>query len=161
LFIKQVFCELYIVTKLLLIKKFATFIFFILLSCSSDSPEEVIPKTVTYTLTVATSDGGSVSSAGGSYDKGVAVVITATAADGYTFSGWEGSDSSDAVLNGTMTANLAFIANFTQNPEDATKYTLTVSAETGGSVSYTGGLYDEGTEVTIIATANDGYTFSS
>ena len=60
-----------------------------------------------------------------------------------------------------MTANLALIANFTQNPVDATQYILTVSAETGGSVSSTGGLYDEGTEVTIIATSNDGYTFSS
>ena len=53
-----------------------------------DSPEELIPTTVTYTLTVATSGGGSVSSAGGTYDKGAAVVITAIAAAGYTFSGW-------------------------------------------------------------------------
>ena len=145
--------------KTIIYEKFATFIFFILLSCSSDSPEEVIPSTVTYTLTVATSDGGSVSSAGGKYDKGAAVVITATAADGYTFSGWEGSDSSDAVLNVTMIANLTLTANFTQNPVDTTQYTLTVSAGTGGSVSTAGGTYEEGAEVTIVATADDVYTF--
>ena len=142
-------------------KKFAAFISFILLSCSSDSPEEVIPTTVTYILTVATSDGGIVSSAGGTYDTGSAVVITATADDGYTFSGWEGSDSSDAVLNLTMTANLSLKANFTQNAVDPIQYTLTVSAGTGGSVSSSGGTYDEGTEVTITAIANNGYTFSS
>ena len=140
-------------------KKFATFISFILLSCSSDSPEEVNPTTVTYILTVATSDGGIVSSAGGTYDTGSAVVITATADDGYTFSGWEGSDSSDAVLNVTMIANLTLTANFTQNPVDTTQYTLTVSAGTGGSVSTAGGTYEEGAEVTIVATADDVYTF--
>ena len=142
-------------------KKSALLILFILISCSSDSPEDVIPTTVNYTLTVVASDGGSVSSAGGTYDKGVAVVITAIAAAGYTFSGWEGSDSSDAVLNLTMTANIALTANFTQNAIDPTQYTLTVSAGTGGSVSSVGGTYDEGAEVTIIAISSDGYTFSS
>ena len=39
-----------------------------------------------------------------------------------------------------------------------TQYTLTVSAGLGGTVSQ-GGAYDEGTEVTITATADDGYEF--
>ena len=48
----------------------------------------------------------------------------------------------------------------TPTPEpDATQYTLTVSAGEGGSVSTEGGTYDEGTEVTITATPNDGYEF--
>ena len=49
----------------------------------------------------------------------------------------------------------------TPTPEpDATKYTLTVSAGEGGSVSTEGGTYDEGTSVTIAATPNDGYVFT-
>ena len=45
-------------------------------------------------------------------------------------------------------------------PEPApTQYTLTVTAGEGGSVSTEGGTYDEGTEVTITATPNEGYEF--
>ena len=39
------------------------------------------------------------------------------------------------------------------------KYTLTVSAAEGGTVSSEGGTYDEGTEIEIIATPNVGYVF--
>ena len=41
-----------------------------------------------------------------------------------------------------------------------TQYTLTVSAGEGGSVSTEGGTYDEGTEVSITATPNEGYVFN-
>jgi hypothetical protein len=40
-----------------------------------------------------------------------------------------------------------------------TQYTLTVTAGEGGSVSSEGGTYDEGTELTITATADEGYEF--
>ena len=40
-----------------------------------------------------------------------------------------------------------------------TKYTLRVSAGEGGKVSSEGGEYEEGTEVTIIATPDEGYRF--
>jgi len=39
------------------------------------------------------------------------------------------------------------------------EYTLTVSAADGGTVSTEGGTYEEGTEVTITATASEGYRF--
>ena len=48
-------------------KKFVTFIFFILLACSEDATilDAVVPTpTVTFTLVVAASEGGIVSSAG-------------------------------------------------------------------------------------------------
>ena len=44
-------------------------------------------------------------------------------------------------------------------PPAPTQYTLTVSAGEGGTVSTEGGTYDEGTEVTITATPDDGYEF--
>ena len=40
------------------------------------------------------------------------------------------------------------------------EYTLTVSAAEGGTVSSEGGTYDEGSEVTISASANQGYIFN-
>ena len=39
------------------------------------------------------------------------------------------------------------------------QYTLTVTAGEGGTVSSSGGTYDEGTSVTITATPNEGYEF--
>ena len=42
---------------------------------------------------------------------------------------------------------------------DTTQYTLTVSAGEGGVVSTEEGTYDEGTEITITATSDDGYEF--
>ena len=49
----------------------------------------------------------------------------------------------------------------TPQPEpEPVEYTLTVSAGDGGTVSTEGGTYDEGTEVTITATPNEGYRFT-
>src|SRR6056300_371607 len=44
-------------------------------------------------------------------------------------------------------------------PPAPTQYTLEVTAGEGGTVSSEGGTYDEGTEVTITATPNEGYVF--
>ena len=44
-------------------------------------------------------------------------------------------------------------------PPAPTQYTLTVTAGEGGTLSTEGGTYDEGTEITITATPNDGYEF--
>ena len=44
-------------------------------------------------------------------------------------------------------------------PPAPTQYTLTVSAGEGGTVSTEGGTFDEGTEVTITATPDEGYEF--
>ena len=44
-------------------------------------------------------------------------------------------------------------------PPAPTQYTLTVTAGEGGSVSTEGGTYDEGTEITITATPEEGYEF--
>ena len=41
-----------------------------------------------------------------------------------------------------------------------TQYTLTVTAGEGGTVSSSGGTYDEGTSVTITANPNEGYVFN-
>ena len=65
------------------------------------TPEPVITQ---YTLTLTASEGGSVS-AGGTFDDGTSVSVTATPAEGYEFVGWEGSDSNENTLTLTLTSD--------------------------------------------------------
>ena len=54
---------------------------------------------------------------------------------------------------------VALMVNCSPEPEIPV-YTLTVTAGDGGTVSQTGGSYDEGTSVSITATPSTGYDFS-
>ena len=47
-----------------------------------------------------------------------------------------------------------------QTSTSVTQYSLTVTAGSGGSVSTSGGTYDDGSLVSITATPNDGYEFA-
>lgn len=76
----------------------------------------VAPKQ--YTLTTATSGTGTVtlSPAGGTYNEGTTVTLTATPGNGYVFSNWSGS-LSDTLnpLAVTVNSNLSVTANFIQD----------------------------------------------
>ena len=121
------------------------------------NPPSTTTTTVTqFTLAVTAAEGGGVSSTGGTYDDGTSVTITATANEGYRFTGWEGSDSTSESLTVTLNSNQTYQALFELIPV----YTLSVTASAvGGTVSTEGGDFEEGTEVTITATANEGYEF--
>ena len=72
-------------------------------------------NTVTqYTLNVSAGVGGAVSTSGGTYDDGASVSITATADDGYEFTGWNGSDLSNSTITITINANTALEALFSE-----------------------------------------------
>jgi uncharacterized repeat protein (TIGR02543 family) len=89
----------------------------------------------------------------------VTVTIAATAASGYVFDYWSGSASgTSATTTIVMDAHKSVTANFTPIIQT---YTLTtsVSPSGAGSVSPSGGEYDAGTEVSLSATANSGYSF--
>ena len=90
-------------------KKASFFISLLLLStCAKDSTEDnssiyFIPQTNTtnsiptvtqYTITVTAGTGGSVSSAGGTYNDGTSITITATPYEGYEFIEWSDGESS-------------------------------------------------------------------
>ena len=115
---------------------------------------ELIPI---YTLTITTSEGGTVSTEGGEYQEGTEVEITATPDEGYKFIGWEESASVSETLIITLDSNQTYQALFELIPP--VQYTLTLTASEGGTVSSEGGIYDEGTEVTITATPSEGYLF--
>ena len=106
-----------------------------------------------YTLSVTSEEGGSVSTEGGEYEEGTEVTITATPDEGYRFTGWS-DDSTEESITITLNSDTSLTANFELIPV----YTLTVTAGDGGSISGSG-EYEEGTEVTITATANEGFEF--
>ena len=65
------------------------------------------PVPVEYTLSVSSTEGGTVSSEGGTYDEGAEVTITATANEGNAFIGWDGIDSTNETLTITLNSNLS------------------------------------------------------
>ena len=160
---------------------FTPILLLVLFSCSPDeetqAPTNTIqtttPETVVvqYTLTVTASEGGSVTD-GGTFDDGTEVVITASPIDGYRFTGWEGNSSTNESLTVTLSSNQTLNALF--ELISLNEFTLTIATEQGGTV-YTDALVGEngepyellntvstlfeGTEISITATANEGYTF--
>ena len=109
-----------------------------------------------YTISLYAEDGGSVNSEGGDYNEGTEVTLTATPNDGYEFTGWsDGNTEATRVI--IANEDLTLTATFS---ELATSYTLIVTSQDGGSVNSEGGDYNEGTEVTLTATPNDGYKFT-
>ena len=130
----------------------------LVLSCAKEdsqapdtSPSQIIRQ---YTLSVSAGDGGSVSTTGGSFASGTQVSITATPNSGYSFSGWSNGSTANP-LNVTLNSNTTVTANF---QVIVNSYSLTVSAGEGGTVN-SGGEYEEGSQVTITATPNEGYSF--
>ena len=127
--------------------------------CSSDSPEEVIPPTPNYTLTVRAEEGGSVSSTGGSYESGKVVTISATANTEYVFSGWS-NGSTDNPLSVTMSSNQTITASF-----EKVTYTLSTSTEGEGTVTevlVSSGRstdYNSGSVVRLTAVPSSGWSF--
>jgi hypothetical protein len=140
--------------------------FILIYSCSTEEEESVAPvvqtpqpepepEPVEYTLTVSAADGGTVSTEGGTYDEGSEVTITASASEGYRFTGWEGNSSTSESLTVTLNSNQTYLALFELIPI----YTLTITTGEGGTISSEGGEYEEGTEVEVTATPNEGYRF--
>ena len=93
-------------------------------SCSTDDEESVAPVVQTpqpepepsaptqYTLTVTASEGGTVSTEGGTYDEGTEVTVTATPDDGYEFIEWDGNDNQSNSFTVSVNSNITIQANF-------------------------------------------------
>jgi len=118
----------------------------------------------TYTLTVGSTTGGSVTNPGEgtfTYDPGTVVNLVAEAEQGYRFANWTGdvdqiADVDAAATTITMNDDYAISANF------IARYDLTIGSTAGGSVTGPGEgtfTYDDGTTVDLIAEAEQGYRF--
>jgi uncharacterized repeat protein (TIGR02543 family) len=88
----------------------------------------------TYTLTVLTTGQGTVSPGNQTYMSGSIVDLTATAASGWSFSGWSGDVSAAAATSIVIDSNKVVTATFTRNT-----YTVSFSAS-GIAADYSGGV---------------------
>ncbi|MDC1439511.1 VCBS repeat-containing protein [Flavobacteriaceae bacterium] len=90
----------------------SSLIVFSILSCGKESPVVADPV-ISFTLTVTSGVGGSVSSPGGKYESGTEITITATPNQGYVFTGWSnGSNSNPIIIN--VNSNLEINPQFEQ-----------------------------------------------
>ena len=83
--------------------------------------------------------------------------LLATADEGYSFAGWtiDGAEvSGGSEISLQMTGAKTATASFTLN-----QYDLVTSAGTGGTVSGAG-IYDHGSVASLVATADEGYSFA-
>jgi uncharacterized repeat protein (TIGR02543 family) len=113
----------------------------------------------TYTLTISATNGSVAKDPDlASYNSGTIVTLKATAAIGYTFTGWTGDASGSTNPVGvTMDGNKTVTANFVINT-----YTLTYTAGANGNITGTTPQtvnYDaDGTQVTAVP--NTGWSFT-
>ena len=143
-------------------RRLTLFVFFILLSCSKDSPTPL--EQLTYELTVSASEGGSVYNTGGIHNENIDVILTAIPAAGYTFTGWSGSaDGTTNPLTVNMTTDKSITANFVRS-----KYTLIVGKVGEGIITETiissdknSEEYNSGTVVRLNAAPQTGWIFNS
>ena len=138
-------------------KKFLLLVLIIISSCSKEDEIEKEISLVSFQVSVEASDGGSVSTTGGSYELGSVLTITATPNEGYEFIGWTGSNETSMEITIEVNSNIELIANFQLIP--IPEFTLDLSSGNGGIISGEGGIYKEGTEVTISAIPDEGYSF--
>ena len=130
----------------------------LILSCSKDSvtptPTPTPEPTPKYALVIAASEGGAVSTSGGTYDKGTKVTVTATPDGEYLFDSWS-DGSTENPRDITVTSNLDLTANFVKK-----KYSLSISTSGEGTVTeevlVQGSVsdYNSGTKVRLTAVPN-------
>ena len=140
------------------------FAFFILLSCSKDSPLPCTNTNDNLYFNSTASEGGTVNNTGGTYNENSNVSITATADAGYEFTSWSGDASgTDNPLTVSMNSNKTITANFIR-----TQYTLSVGKIGEGTITQevissdkTSEEYNSGDVVRLIATPSSGSIFNS
>jgi hypothetical protein len=126
---------------------------------------------ILYTLTLSSTVGGSVTEPGEgvfTYSFCTEVSLVATPDSGYRFVNWTGDVQAVVDVNApstiitSMNANYVIVANFEPIPPG--QVSLIASSSAGGSVTIPGEgmfLYQEGTVVNLVATADTGYRFVS
>jgi hypothetical protein len=117
---------------------------------------------IPYTVTASAQMGGTVTPVTATYTIGQTATVVAAADMGYQFDGWE-------VVSGTVTftatnttasfvmpgSNVVLLAKFSKIP-----YTVTATAETGGTATPATQTKNYGDAVTVTANALAGYTFN-
>ena len=132
-------------------------------SSNYGSSSSVTSSVTQYSLTVSAGTGGSVSNSGGTYDDGSSVSITATPNDGYEFTGWNGSNSTNSTISVTINSNTVIEALFTEIPAQAsteTTSTETTSTETTSTETTSTETTSNTYSLTVTAQSSSNYTLS-
>ncbi|MDB4186655.1 BspA family leucine-rich repeat surface protein [Flavobacteriaceae bacterium] len=148
-----------------MIKKiYSLLIFTLLISCGKgDDPSTITPTEPVvrnYTLSISSTEGGSVNTTGGTYQSGDSVQVTATPNDEYVFSGWS-NGSTDNPLTVVVSSNQTLSANFIK-----VTYSLTTTTEGEGTITETivssgkSTDYNSGSVVRLTAVPSDGWSFN-
>ena len=141
------------------------FCFLSILYCSKDSGDgdmKVTPPAQKYSLTVTSSQGGSVDTSGGSYNANTSVTIKATPQTGYAFVSWTDSSTNQTYSNNPLTfntdQNTTLVANF-----EKTAYNINVNVTGNGEVQKQvvggGASFTHGATVELTAVPADQYSF--
>lgn len=104
---------------------------------------------------------GGLTAGAGIFDQGTAVTVTAIPNVGYTFTNWTDNGivvSTSANYTFVLIGDRTLVANYTLIPPTQFAVSLSSSPVEGGSTTGSGS-FDTGTNVTVTATANVGYTF--
>ncbi len=115
------------------------------------------------TTSISPEGSGSIEPSSGTYSAGTVVDLEATAASGWEFASWTGTD--DDTVNPTtvtMDSDKSVTATFAEIP--VVTYTLSISSTEGGSVTTPGeevSTYDAGTVVDLVAEPDEGYEFAN
>jgi hypothetical protein len=113
-------------------------------------------------LTSNPSNGG-ITAGGGFISLGSHATVSATPNSGFTFTNWtEGASvvSLGSSFSFTVGGPRNLVANFTVIPPTQYSITLSSNPSAGGTTSG-GGAFNAGSNITITATPNSGYTFTS
>ncbi|KAI4449580.1 hypothetical protein C823_004109 [Eubacterium plexicaudatum ASF492] len=117
-----------------------------------------------YTVTVQAGTGGTASASPSSAEKGTKITLTAKPSTGYHFKEWQVISGGVTISGNSFTmpaTNVTVKAVFEKDsdPPQATRYSVTVQAGTGGTASASLSSAEEGTKITLTATPDSGYHF--
>ena len=134
----------------------------VLLSCSKDDSTPTPEPIAKYTVQFQTSTGGTVSTSGGSYEKGSKLTITAIPQEEYVFDSWSDGNTEnprEIVVNSDINITAIFVKK---------SYPLSITLEGQGSVqeevivqgSTSSTNYNSGTVLKLTAIPDEGWEFT-
>ena len=129
---------------------------------STDNPRKItVDGDATYTAefsidkhTITTNALNGTITGGGTYDYGTTATLTAIAGEHYHFTQWNDGNT-DNPRKITVEGDATYTAEFAID-----QHTITVNCNPQQGLVTGAGIYDYGTQVTLTATANDGYEFT-